>query len=472
MQGSRGRTRSIVLAILAATTGVVLALDVTGVLPGPLSASLARGDFADTRTAPAQPPAARPVPVLAPLSSLSAPVPSASGTTAALRPLLAQPALGGAVGVSVVDVASGAVLVNRAAARGATPASTVKVVTAATALTVLGPQARLSTRVAQVPGSSTIVLIGGGDPALISQKRRGLEGATLSGLAAETATALSKQGTTSVRLAFDDSLFVGPKTAPQWPPAYVATGVVAPVSALSLDGGRLTPSSDARSLDPAKTAAEAFATSLRQRGIRVGAAVRRGTPSAGAVNLAQVESPTIGALVARMLTTSDNDIAEALGHLSGAKAAGQGSFAGGARASLATLGDLGVPTSGVRLFDASGLARQDLIPPATLTSLLAASASANQPALRGVLTGLPVGGLTGTLDDRFAGPLTGGAAGDVRGKTGTLSGVASLAGVVVDADGRQLAFAVMADEVPLGGGGAAEAAIDRIAARLAACGCA
>jgi D-alanyl-D-alanine carboxypeptidase/D-alanyl-D-alanine-endopeptidase (penicillin-binding protein 4) len=92
--------------------------------------------------------------------------------------------------------------------------------------------------------------------------------------------------------------------------------------------------------------------------------------------------------------------------------------------------------------------------------------------LRGVLTGMPVGGLGGTLEDRFDGPLTGSAAGDVRAKTGSLTGVSTLAGMVVDREGRQLAFAVMTDRVPAGAGRAAESAIDRIAARLAACGCA
>ena len=58
----------------------------------------------------------------------------------------------------------------------------------------------------------------------------------------------------------------------------------------------------------------------------------------------------------------------------------------------------------------------------------------------------------------------------VRAKTGTLTGVNSLAGLVVDADGRLLAFAFIADQTqpiatrPSG-------ALDRIAAALAACGC-
>jgi D-alanyl-D-alanine carboxypeptidase/D-alanyl-D-alanine-endopeptidase (penicillin-binding protein 4) len=58
----------------------------------------------------------------------------------------------------------------------------------------------------------------------------------------------------------------------------------------------------------------------------------------------------------------------------------------------------------------------------------------------------------------------------VRAKTGTLNGVHSLAGTVVTADGRLLAFAVLADGAT-SSRGAAEAALDEVAAELARCGC-
>jgi D-alanyl-D-alanine carboxypeptidase/D-alanyl-D-alanine-endopeptidase (penicillin-binding protein 4) len=211
---------------------------------------------------------------------------------------------------------------------------------------------------------------------------------------------------------------------------------------------------------------------LAAQGITVQGEVARAAAPSDAVALAEVRSPTVAKIVDRMLQRSDNDVSEALGHLVGVRGAGEGSFSGGARATLRVLGDLGVPTVGVRLVDASGLARQNLIPAGTLTAALRSATTNDRPELRGTLTGLPVGALNGTLDDRFGGQVTSTAAGQVRGKTGTLTGVTSLSGTVVDRQGRLLIFAVLADRVPAGGGSAAEDAIDRIIARLAACGCA
>jgi D-alanyl-D-alanine carboxypeptidase/D-alanyl-D-alanine-endopeptidase (penicillin-binding protein 4) len=57
----------------------------------------------------------------------------------------------------------------------------------------------------------------------------------------------------------------------------------------------------------------------------------------------------------------------------------------------------------------------------------------------------------------------------VRAKTGTLTGVGALAGVLVDADGRLLAFTLIADAVPATDPG--RAALDAAATALAGCGC-
>ena len=63
------------------------------------------------------------------------------------------------------------------------------------------------------------------------------------------------------------------------------------------------------------------------------------------------------------------------------------------------------------------------------------------------------------------------ALGMVQAKTGNLNTVLSLAGIVSDASGRPLAFAVMADQIPRGQLVPAAGVIDRMATALAGCGC-
>jgi len=86
-----------------------------------------------------------------------------------------------------------------------------------------------------------------------------------------------------------------------------------------------------------------------------------------------------------------------------------------------------------------------------------------------LLTGLPVAGASGTLQDRFAASSAAAGVGVVRAKTGTLSQVGALAGTAVDADSRLLVFVLLADAVPSITPG--RAALDAIATSLAGCGC-
>ena len=97
-----------------------------------------------------------------------------------------------------------------------------------------------------------------------------------------------------------------------------------------------------------------------------------------------------------------------------------------------------------------------------------------RPRMRALLAGLPVAGFSGTLsggESVFAG-IGGAALGSVRAKTGNLSTVTTLAGLVTDKAGRTLAFAFMADQIPAAGMlKTAAGAIDEAAGALANCGC-
>ena len=191
----------------------------------------------------------------------------------------------------------------------------------------------------------------------------------------------------------------------------------------------------------------------------------------GATPVAEVESAVVSQIVERMLTVSDNEAAEVLARQVGLATVGEASFSGGVRGVRQSLTELGVRLDDEdEWYDGSGLSRDNVLTPATLLAVLGVAAAEDHPELRALLTGLPVGGFTGSLEYRFvdAAPA---ARGRVRAKTGTLRGTSALAGVVTDLDGTSVAFVLMADRVPFLKTLAARDALDSAAAALARCRC-
>jgi serine-type D-Ala-D-Ala carboxypeptidase/endopeptidase (penicillin-binding protein 4) len=392
----------------------------------------------------AAPPAASAAPVLA--AAGSGRPPAAAGLAARLKPLMASPELGTIRTGAVLDVASGTLLYDHSSGTASTPASTTKLATAVAALGTLGGSRTLTTSAVAV-GPKRVVLVGGGDPTL-----------ELDRLAADTATALHARGTTSVRLGYDTSLYSGPLLHPI---GYNEN--LAPVSALMVREGRIGHSASGpatRVTDPALSAAKSFAKLLRSHGITV-----TGTPApargAGGTRLAAHQSASISSLVERMLTDSDNDLAEALARQVALASGQPASFAGGAKAVGAALRQYGVPLGNSVFADGSGLDHVDALSPATLTRVLALAASPAHPELRPVLAGMPVAAFTGTLAARFHGED---GAGVVRAKTGTLTGTNTIAGLTVTPGGRVLAFSFMTQGAP--SATAAQAALDALASAV------
>jgi len=393
-------------------------------------------------------------------------VPGQAGLQRVLGPLLADPRLGPGITASVSDAETGRTLYGVRPTVPVPPASTAKVVTAVAVLAAVGPDARLVTRAVAGAAPGEVVLVGGGDPTLTAGRAGAYPGAArLDVLAAAVRTAL--RGTRPTRVVVDGSLWTGPLLGPGWDADVVGAGYGAPATAVMLDGGRVSPRSLRRTTVPDLSAGRALARLLRVPA----SAVVRGTAPPGAPQLGSVSSPPVATLVELMLQRSDNVLAEALARRVAVARGAPASFAGAAGATRAVITDLGLDVSGQLLVDGSGLSRGNRLTADLLTRLLVAAAAPDQPRLRAVLSGLPVAAWSGTLEKRFVRGAALPAAGLVRAKTGTLSGVSALAGVVVDADGRQLAFAVVASRVPPGGRLGAEAALDRVAAALAGCGC-
>ncbi|WP_406382307.1 D-alanyl-D-alanine carboxypeptidase/D-alanyl-D-alanine-endopeptidase [Streptomyces sp. NBC_01618] len=400
--------------------------------------------------------------VLAPLSAaVDNAAPDARGTqdgaAAALRatlgPLLKTPALGTVRTAVVIDTATGERLYGQGADTPMTPASTVKIATSVAALSALGPGHRIATTVRASPDSRGLTLVGGGDPTL--------DKAALRKLAADTARALKDRGVKTVRLAYDTSRYSGPARHPIGPNENIA-----PVTALMTREGRLddTDSGPApRSDDPARDTARTFAGLLHDAGISTGSGPAPGRPADGSRPVAEHLSAPLFALVERALTNSDNDIAEALARQTALAAGEPADFAGGRRAVTAQLKKLHLPLTGADFADGSGLNRKDKVTAGLLAGLLARAADPHHPELRPVLTGLPVAGFSGTLSGRYTEKSAG--TGLIRAKTGTLTGVNSLAGTVVDRQGRLLAFAFLASGTT--SPSAAQSSLDALATSLA-----
>ncbi len=401
-------------------------------------------------------------PVLASLST-DAPAPDPAVLAGRLTPLLTAPGLGTGVSAEIVDVASGDVLLDLDAGDPAVPASTVKLLTAAAALVALDPTDTLETTVVAGASPGEVVLVGGGDPTLsrTSPSESYSGAATVADLATQVVAAMPA-GTSVSRIVVDNSLFGGALTAPGWGAGDAPSTYAAPVTATAVDGARVSSGSQARSGQPGIDAGSALADALGA----TGAAVVLGEAPAGAETLATVESAPIARLVEQMLSMSDNMLAEALARQVAIAEGLPATFEGGAQAVTRALSGAGIDTTGVSLFDGSGLSQSNRVPAGVLTDVVAGAADGSLQGAWVLLSGLPVAGYDGTLFDRGD---AGAAPGTVRAKTGTLLGVHALAGTAVTTDGRLLAFAVVADGS--GSEAAAENALDDVAAALAGCGC-
>jgi D-alanyl-D-alanine carboxypeptidase/D-alanyl-D-alanine-endopeptidase (penicillin-binding protein 4) len=104
----------------------------------------------------------------------------------------------------------------------------------------------------------------------------------------------------------------------------------------------------------------------------------------------------------------------------------------------------GIPADSVVQYDGSGLSRHDLVTPSSIVQLYLymAKQSRNSQVWRNSLT---IGGIDGTLRNRFKGTA---AAGNIRGKTGTLDQVSALSGYLTTVGGEQLVVSVMVNGMP------------------------
>lgn len=340
------------------------------------------------------------------------------------------------------------------------PASTEKLLTAASILNVLGPDFRYETKVVApaAPANGTVDrlwFVGSGDPSLATPAFQALladdkesTGAVTTSLT-ELADAIVAAGVTNVPggILGDDSRYETLRYLPTWKDSYRTDGQVGPLGALTVDHGfSAFKPKPVPVEDPALFAAGQLTEMLRARGVAVGAPGHQTAPP-DAVPVASVQSPPLNELVGSFLSISDNLAGELFTRELGVRVAKQGTTVAGTQAILEQLKALGVPTDGITLVDGSGLDRGNRVSCSALATTLALGA---QPKLRALWDGLSIAGQRGTLADEFQGsPL----AGVLRGKTGSLSGVTGFA-ALIDA-GRSLRFAFIGNGDFSEGGGIA-----------------
>lgn len=354
--------------------------------------------------------------------------------------------VGGADGAYVVDLSSGRALFGFNSTKGRIPASVQKLYTTSTALLRLGPSAVLKTTVLGTGrlGRSgtwrgTLYLRGGGDPtfggATFDRATYGT-GTTVQTLARRLRAAgiLRLSG----RIVADESRFDSLRGTP-------ATGyrrsfyLEGQLSALAYDRGFANANWTAFQRHPARFAAKRFAAALRAAGVKVPseAAISTGVTPANAHPLAAATSPPLRTLIELTNTPSDNFFAEMLLKNLGAELGGGGTTAAGAGVVRRALSNkFGIKP---RFDDGSGLSRYDSTSPRQVVTLLSRLAKD-----RVFVQSLAIAGKTGTLADEMRGTR---AQGRCRGKTGTLSDVASLAGYCQARDGHRLAFAFFVNRV-------------------------
>ena len=398
--------------------------------------------------------------------------------------------LGVTTGVSVRDL-DGEALYSHRAGEAFAPASNLKLVTAAAVLYGLGADYEFTTRFLLRGGK--LVVQSGGDPNLCGDGADGPEQ-----VFASVAEALRRRGVNAVAgIDLDEGRFTGPERPATWPRDQLDTWYCPPTGAFVLEQGAFSLRLEAQGGSEAAVRVVAPPVSMPFRGsiplvdrskdavygaIDLGDAVkingrfyRKSTPvviktamreptawflrtlqqalSRGGVRLDPAATPgdaevlvhrsALQPALQRALQDSSNFDAEQLLRVLGAER-GDGSLQGSIDARRAALrGLFGNLPPEAELLDGSGLSHGNRLTPAMLVELLRATLRSKAAAT--LLACLPVGGESGTLEDRFdnreVGPR-------VHAKTGWIRGASALSGVLQRRDGGLRVFSILMNYEP------------------------
>ena len=153
-------------------------------------------------------------------------------------------------------------------------------------------------------------------------------------------------------------------------------------------------------------------------------------------------SPTLQVITDWMMTWSDNVLAERIARSAASAAGFTRDYAGVAKVFRQLMTNLEIDTKNLVVKDGSGLSRENRVTAQQISKLL--MVIARDEKLGSLITGLPIGGVTGTLTERFI-ETAPSAIGLVRAKTGTLNGTTNLAGYV-ESENKEYIFVIIADK--------------------------
>lgn len=317
----------------------------------------------------------------------------------------------------------GTVIVSHNADKLMMPASNRKVFAAATIANCLGLDTQLATEIWR--DGDDLVVVGDGDPSLGSWRYERTEDFN------HVAEMLASRGMTRVRDVIADVSRFDRNTIPGgWKHGNLGSDYAAAVDALAW--GESEVPVDRAVTDPPLHAANALRDALVSRGIAVSGTTRVNfEPRAWSEKLTEIRSPFIAHLLTTVLKNSHNLYTEML-----LKRASNGTYEASfalERAFATT--EANVPSGDFRFVDGSGLAPDNLVTPRAMIRMLRWM---NDPARRGLWWSLLAQpNNEGTLRNRLAAFEH-----RLRGKTGTINGVAALSGILAMGDGRYRYFSV------------------------------
>ncbi len=393
-------------------------------------------------------------------------------------------------GVLIVNPRTGDTLYSKNAGKLFMPASNMKIITSAAALTLLGPDYTYKTtflKTGEVRDSlldGDLIVIGRGDPT-VSDNMRGLATTVMDDLADSIRAHGIRQVTGSlarVGNAFPDSIH---GYGWEWDDLgeYYAAGVDELIFNEGMAPTTLRPPPDTvrDSLysGPAREPATGYLNALNDALVRKHITVDAGvmdsilsTPIKMDTLFTFVSLPKMDTLftfvslpmrkiIPALMKPSQNQIAEILFKTIGLERGGMGTSDSARKIVAQQLLAWGVQQDGFAIRDGSGLSRHDLVTPETIVKVL--DKIQQDTAFAVFYDAMPIAGIDGTLKDRMKGTP---AQGNVHAKTGSIAEARSLSGYVTTADGERLIFSILANNWTTPGS-AITGVADQIAAALA-----